>query len=86
MLFVTQQSITIWRGKNLRMDSLEIILSLGNRENLSKEEKFAMADRKNVRYVEMISKMEHDKILPGVEDLLKELREKDIKIALGSVN
>lgn len=69
-----------------RMDSLEIILSLGNRENMPEEEKLAMADRKNTRYVEMISKMERDEILPGVEEFLTGLHEKGIKIALGSAS
>ena len=69
-----------------RMASLEIVLSLGNKENLSEEEKLAMAGRKNTRYVEMISKMERDEILPGVEEFLKELRQRGIKIALGSAS
>ena len=69
-----------------RMASLEIVLSLGNKENLSEEEKLAMAEQKNTRYVEMISKMERDEILPGVEKFLQELRECGIKIALGSAS
>lgn len=69
-----------------RMASLDIILSLGNKENLPEEEKLQMADRKNTRYVEMISKMERDEILPGVEAFLKELRSLGIKIALGSAS
>ena len=69
-----------------RMASLDIILSLGNREDITQEEKLAMAERKNIRYVEMISKMERDEILPGVEVFLKELRKQGIKIALGSAS
>lgn len=69
-----------------RMASLDIILSLGNRGDISQEEKLVMAERKNTRYVEMISKMERDEILPGVEKFLKELREQGIKIALGSAS
>ena len=69
-----------------RMASLDIILSLGNQENIPKEEKLAMAERKNTRYVEMISKMERNEILPGVESFLKELRKQGIKIALGSAS
>lgn len=69
-----------------RMASLDIILSLGNREDVTQEEKLAMAECKNTRYVEMISKMERDEILPGVEAFLKELREHGMKIALGSAS
>lgn len=69
-----------------RMASLEIVLSLGNQEGLPEEEKIAMATRKNTRYVEMISKMEKDEILPGVEVFLRELRQRGIKIALGSAS
>lgn len=69
-----------------RMTSLDIILSLGNRDDITQEEKHAMAERKNARYVEMISKMEKDEILPGVETFLKGLRQLGIKIALGSAS
>ena len=69
-----------------RMASLEIILSLGKQEVLSDEEKEALATRKNGRYVEMISQMEKDEILPGVKEFLGELRERGIKIALGSAS
>ena len=69
-----------------RMASLEIILSLGKQESLSDEDKEALATRKNGRYVEMISQMEKDEILPGVKDFLNELRERGIKIALGSAS
>lgn len=69
-----------------RMASLEIILSLGKQEVLSDEEKEALATRKNGRYVEMISQMEKDEILPGVKDFLNELRQRGIKIALGSAS
>ncbi len=69
-----------------RMASLEIVLSLGNKEDLSEEEKEGLATRKNTRYVEMISKMKKEEILPGVEVFLKDLRERGIKIALGSAS
>lgn len=69
-----------------RMASLEIILSLGKQEALSDEDKEALATRKNGRYVEMISQMEKDEILPGVKEFLGELRERGIKIALGSAS
>lgn len=69
-----------------RMPSLDIILSLGGKEHLSEDEKETLATRKNTRYVEMISKMEKDEILPGVENFLKELHAANIKVALGSAS
>ena len=69
-----------------RMASLEIILSLGGKEYLSEAEKLVLAERKNNRYVEMISKMEKDEILPGVEAFLSEIRNRNIRIALGSAS
>ncbi len=68
-----------------RMASLEILLEIGGIE-LSEEEKIAYADSKNKLYVEYILKMDEDEILPGVQKFLKELREKNIKIALGSAS
>ncbi len=68
-----------------RMASLDILLEIGGIE-LTDEEKASYADSKNKRYVEYIIKMEEDEILPGVQDFLNELRENNIKIALGSAS
>jgi len=68
-----------------RMASLEIILEYGTR-NYSEIEKLAFAERKNNWYVEYISKMTPSDILPGALDLLRSLREKGIKTALGSAS
>ena len=68
-----------------RMDSLNIILEIGNK-TLSEEEKLTLAAKKNDWYVEFISKMGPNEILPGTEDFLKELKNKGIKIALGSAS
>ncbi|MEI5990079.1 beta-phosphoglucomutase [Enterococcus crotali] len=70
-----------------RMASLEIILSLANRENAyTDSEKEAFADKKNTLYVQFIEDMDASEILPGVIPLLTGLREKNIKIALGSAS
>lgn len=68
-----------------RMRSLEILLSIG-KVNPSEEKKLMMAQEKNSWYVEYISKLDESEILPGVKDLLIELRQNGIKIALGSAS
>ena len=68
-----------------RMRSLEILLSIG-KANFNDEEKLKMAEEKNSWYVEYISKLDETEILPGVKDLLIELRQNGIKIALGSAS
>ncbi|HAH22667.1 MAG TPA: beta-phosphoglucomutase [Prolixibacteraceae bacterium] len=68
-----------------RMQSLDILLEIGEKQ-FSKEEKLAMAHKKNTLYVSYIEKMTPDEILPGVREFLKELRSKGIKVALGSAS
>ncbi|MEI6677743.1 MAG: beta-phosphoglucomutase [Mariniphaga sp.] len=68
-----------------RMDSLDILLQLGNIsiDNAKKEE---LATVKNNLYVSYILKMTPDEILPGVISFLDELRAGGILIALGSAS
>ena len=66
-----------------RMESLDYILSLG-KLNKSYLEKLELADSKNEHYKSLISKMDSSEILPGVLDFLNELKNLNIKIALGS--
>lgn len=68
-----------------RMRSLDILLEIGKIEK-SESEKQALAAEKNERYVAFIKKMTPDEILPGVEHFLQGLKEKEIKIALGSAS
>mgnify|MGYP001820667918 CR=1 FL=1 len=68
-----------------RMASLDIVLGLGNLE-LSEDEKLTLATRKNEWYVDYITKMDSDEILPGALDFLKEAKDKGIKVALGSAS
>ncbi len=68
-----------------RMESLEILLSLGTKI-YNEEEKKRFAEEKNNRYIQYISKMTREELLPGVEALLMKLRSEGIKIALGSVS
>ncbi|MBQ7950319.1 MAG: beta-phosphoglucomutase [Clostridia bacterium] len=66
-----------------RMESLNIILERSEKE-YTEEEKTALATRKNGYYVEFIQALTPDDILPGVMEALSSLKEKGIKIAIGS--
>lgn len=68
-----------------RMTSLEILLEIG-KITLTEDEKTKYATEKNELYRSYILKMEEDEILPGVKTFLNELKEKNIKIALGSAS
>jgi alpha,alpha-trehalose phosphorylase len=66
-----------------RMESLEIILNQTGREFPSYE-KERLASQKNERYRELISKMSPTDLAPGVDELLKKLRNAGILVALAS--
>ncbi len=67
-----------------RMDSLEIILEGYQGPALNKEEKEALADEKNACYVELLGTLHPDQMDPEVTDTLRYLREKGLKLAIGS--
>lgn len=66
-----------------RMESLEAML-VHSDKSYSYEEKVEMANRKNGYYVELIQTIQPKDILPGVTDFIQQLKEKDIKCAIGS--
>ena len=66
-----------------RMESLDILLEKSTRK-YSDAEKVEMATRKNTIYRESLNALSPADILPGVADVLKGLRERGIKIAIGS--
>ncbi|MBP6396481.1 MAG: beta-phosphoglucomutase [Saprospiraceae bacterium] len=68
-----------------RMQSLEYILLKGDIQ-LSNEEKLRLATLKNEWYVESIKHIDASEILPGSEELLKDLKKNRIKISLGSAS
>ena len=68
-----------------RMDSLEIILKIGKRK-LNRELKEKYAHMKNEWYIDYISKMTPDEILPGSIKFINELKGAGIKTALGSAS
>jgi beta-phosphoglucomutase len=68
-----------------RMDSLDIILEIGN-VTLPDNLKLEYAKLKNDWYVEYISKMTPEEILPGCLDFVRSLRLAGIKTAIGSAS
>lgn len=67
-----------------RLESLDILLSIGGIEIHSEEEKNKLATKKNNWYRENILKMTPGDILPGVKNFLIELRNSNYKMAIGS--
>jgi beta-phosphoglucomutase len=68
-----------------RIQSLEILLEIGG-VKLTETQKQKAAEKKNKWYVEYISKLTPDEILPGAYELLIELKTHKIKIAIGSAS
>jgi beta-phosphoglucomutase len=68
-----------------RMASLDIILELGNL-NPDESRKLEYATLKNNWYIDYISKMTPDEILPGCLAFIKELRDANIRVAIGSAS
>ena len=68
-----------------RMASLGILLNKGG-IRVSEKEKERLAARKNDWYVELISGMKPDEVLPGSLELLTTLRKEGILTAIGSAS
>jgi beta-phosphoglucomutase len=66
-----------------RMESLEIILEKSARR-YSLEERREMAERKNTHYRELLKGLSPADILPGVINVIKALKDRQVKIAIGS--
>jgi beta-phosphoglucomutase len=66
-----------------RMESLEILLERASR-SYSEEEKNTMAEQKNAIYRDSLKNLTPGDILPGVQQMLATLRDKGIKVAIGS--
>lgn len=69
-----------------RMESLEVVLEVGNLLDLPLEEKVKLADHKNQIYLDMIKLIDHNNILPGIEDFIKKIKADGYKVALGSAS
>lgn len=68
-----------------RVRSLELILGWGGITKTAAEQE-ALATQKNTWYVDMISHMQPDEILPGAREFVQACRDAGIKTALGSAS
>ena len=70
-----------------RMESLEIILEIGKKQSsYSLEEKEKLAEQKNDHYVELIKQITPNDILPGIKQLLLDIKDAGYKLGLASVS
>lgn len=68
-----------------RLRSLELLLEHGSL-GFSQAEKLRLAEEKNQYYQQLIGVMTPEDTLPGTLDLLKDLRNREIKIGLASIS
>jgi beta-phosphoglucomutase len=68
-----------------RMESLKILLELGGLTP-DEETRLALAEKKNRWYVEYISVIKENEILPGVRKFIESARAAGLKVALGSAS
>ena len=68
-----------------RMDSLDLILAHGG-ITLTDDKKTELATQKNEWYLELVSRMTSNEILPGVPAFFAQVRKAGLKTALGSVS
>jgi beta-phosphoglucomutase len=70
-----------------RMDSLGIILTLGDKQHsFDAQAKEHLAAQKNAHYVSLIQNITPEDMLPGMRELLERLRQSAIPIGLASVS
>lgn len=68
-----------------RMESLEVLLEKSDK-CYTKEEKIALADEKNRRYVKLLETLSETDVLSGVKEFIAFLKKKRIKTAIGSAS
>ncbi len=68
-----------------RMASLNIVLE-GATRHYDDTEKVALADRKNQRYQQLVTQLTPDDLLPGAHELLEQLADWQIPMALASAS
>lgn len=68
-----------------REDSLKIILEVLNL-SVGEEQFQELANKKNKCYIESLEKLSDKDILPGIQELINDLKQKGIKIALASAS
>lgn len=80
----TEQDNECLKGVS-RMASLNILLEVGG-ITLDENAKLALAEKKNAWYVDYISGMDAAEILPGALEFIQALKDRGIKVALGSAS
>lgn len=68
-----------------RVRSLEILLEIGGIQ-ADETQKELWASQKNSWYVEYLDRMDKSELFPGVREFLQELRQRGVKVALGSAS
>lgn len=66
-----------------RLRSMEIIMELGD-VKLTPHEKEQLANKKNAWFVDYVERMMPEEIFPGVKGLIRELKQRGIKVGLAS--
>lgn len=70
-----------------RMDSLQRILRYGGKEAIFNDiQRQALADKKNDLYVQSLASLTQESLLPGILEVLAEIRAANVKIGLASVS
>ncbi|WP_031542781.1 beta-phosphoglucomutase [Mesoplasma photuris] len=69
-----------------RSESLNLIIKKYSTEDYSLEFKLELEDYKNSEYIKLLENLNENYILPNVLEILKYLKNKNIKIALASVS
>ncbi|MDO4327826.1 MAG: beta-phosphoglucomutase [Lachnospiraceae bacterium] len=70
-----------------RMAALDLLLKMGDmNEKFSEEEKEELAAEKNQYYLDFVSQLKEEELLPGVTELFERMKQANIKIALGSAS
>ncbi|MCK7414130.1 beta-phosphoglucomutase [Enterobacter cloacae] len=70
-----------------RMDSLQRILRHGGKEDeFDEKQRLALAGKKNDLYVRSLASLTQASLLPGIRDVLSDIRGANVKIGLASVS
>ncbi len=69
-----------------RLACMDIMCKLAKREDMPKQEREQIANKKNSDYLEFVQTIDKSELLCGVEKTFKLLKENGIKIALGSAS
>jgi len=80
----TQKENELLKGVS-RVKSLDIILALDNRQ-LDEAKKNSLLTQKNNYYLSLIAQLKPDDMLPGIRELLTDLKRENIPFALGSAS